>query len=138
MLKKTSISYRCCCQSPLKCIYSREYFIWKMFSRQEVWNLFCTFSNIYLQNRWNNKCLIKVFVLNVAIQEAIEQINWRLSKMQFSNREDKVERKNGKPGLIFTSTGLRHCNGVKCLEGVANVIYLHRKGLVCFQRSTKQ
>lgn len=74
-----------------------------MFSRQEVWNLFCTFSNIYLQNRRNNKCLIKVFVLNVAIQEAIEQINWRLSKMQFSNREDKVERKNGKPGLIFTS-----------------------------------
>lgn len=55
-----------------------------MFSRQEI----RTFLNIYLQN---NNCLIKVFVLNAAIQGPVEQINWRLSKMQFSYRREKVE-----------------------------------------------
>lgn len=38
--------------------------------------------------------------------------------MQFSYREDKVERKNGNPGLIFTSTGLHYCNGVNASRGL--------------------
>lgn len=58
-----------------------------MFSRQEI----CTVFNICLQNKRNNNCLIKMFVLNAASQGPVEQINWRLSKMQFSYRKDKVE-----------------------------------------------
>lgn len=42
-----------------------------------------------------------MFVLNAAVQEAVEQIDWRLSKIWFSHREDKVERKKWEPRSHF-------------------------------------
>jgi len=60
-----------------------------------------SFLHIYLQNRWNSNCLIRVFDLNAAVQEAVEQINWRLSETQFSYRGEKVEREKWEPRSHF-------------------------------------